>query len=262
MRVLGYGALFLAFAAALHGWLKERIKSPEYWQPPPLSPELVRRLSLGQEVLAADLLMIGLVQYFVRPARFRDPEWEYQTLHTVLTLDPANPQAWFFVVNLLSFTDAERRVAIRLLRKGVDLFPEDWQFPFWLSMKYYALKEYDAALRWALRAARHPDAPEIVRRFPAFVRFRRGDVAGAIAYLQVLLATTKDPEERDFLEKRIAWFQAADQIQRAAEAYRQDFGRYPETPEELVAKGYLPRVPEEPFGRRFQISGVGRVYSE
>jgi tetratricopeptide (TPR) repeat protein len=258
---------FFAFCLLGGGWthhiMKIRFGHPEVKvRPLPLSLEFFRKVAVGQDALVSDIIVIMLTQYFIRPADERDAQWMAHMLDVATDLDRQNLAAWFFARDMMGFREEEMRASIPILRKGMRLFPEAWEFGLWTSLRYIELGEYDAALETALEAAKIPGAPEAVQRLPAFILQRKGAHDLAIGYLLVLLNQAETDEEKEFIRKRILWIQRAEIIEAAANQYYEKFGSYPRNPEDLVRTGFLKSVPEEPFGYAFRISSKGKVYSE
>jgi tetratricopeptide (TPR) repeat protein len=246
-----------------HQVLKTRFGHPEAQvRPLPLSLEFFRRIAVGQDALASDLIVISLSQYFVRPASERDADWMAHMLDVATDLDKTNLAAWLFARNLMGFRDEDRRASLRILRKGMRLYPNTWEFGLWAALRYIELEDYEGALETALEAAKVPGAPTPVQRLPAFILARKGSHRLAVDYLFVLLKQASSEEERDLIRMRILWMERAKVIEDAAEQYHAQFGSYPTDPEDLVSAGFLKTAPEEPFGYFFRISVKGKVYSE
>lgn len=219
------------------------------WVP---SSKFLALVSLGQKPLVSDLVTIGVVQYFVRPRGERDANWEADMLDLATDLDPRNYQAWYAAAHLLSFTPQDVDASIHVLLRGIAKNPGEWRIPFWLSLKYYYSRQYKQAQTYAELAAGYPNAPEHVRRFPSFLYLKAGDVETAREYLKTLYENAATPDEKSFILKRIGWIEARSILMDAVQAYKSRYGQSPRRLEDLLDRGILKVLPEDPFERGFR----------
>ncbi|MHA2610183.1 MAG: hypothetical protein V2G48_07075 [bacterium JZ-2024 1] len=255
MKKIQVGLLFSALLMmVMQKFLLERFSLEFEWRTGPALPAgFYRFVTLGNAGFASDLLVIQLTQYFVRPAYIRDEVWEQKMLEVATDLDANNWAAWAYAVTLMGFRENEIRASIPVLLKGIALHPTDWRFPFWVSQKCYEIRDRDCALEYAKKASEYPDVPGEIRGFPVLLYLRMGHPALALAYLDVLIQTEKDERQKQTWMKRKHWLVGKMLLEKGVEIYRKQFGRIP-TLEDLVRSGILKEIPEEPFGRGWQIN--------
>ncbi len=218
------------------------------------SSDLLRLLSLGQKSLVSDLIVLGLIQYFVQPRQNRDPAWMVGMLDVATDLDPQNYHAWFYAANLMSFTPEERKASLEFLKLGIQKNPSDWRLPFWVSHRYYMMRDYDKAVEYAQQSAKIPGHPPTVDSFILFL-YRKGEkYETAIAYLKLLMENATSEEEREGLSKKMQWLKSQWILTRAVEKYFQKFGEYPREIEDLVKGKILKKIPPDPWERGFIIN--------
>jgi len=218
------------------------------------SSDLLRLLSLGQKSLVSDWIVLGLVQYFVQPRQNRDPAWMVGMLDVATDLDPRNYHAWFYAANLMSFTPEERRASLEFLKRGMAKNPSDWRLPFWISHRYYLMRDYEEAVYYAQQSAKVPGHPPTVDSFVVFLYRKGGKYETAVAYLKLLMENATSEEERKVLNKKMEWLKSQWILTQAVERFYQKFGRYPQEVEELVAGGILKKIPPDPWERGFLIN--------
>jgi hypothetical protein len=86
----------------------------------------------------------------------------------------------------------------------------------------------------------------------------------AMAFLSAMTRQETDPVQREILERRMKEVIVERDIQdleRAAEAYREKTGAWPETLSDLVTAGIRGRIPVEPNGGKYLLSPGGKIRS-
>jgi hypothetical protein len=93
---------------------------------------------------------------------------------------------------------------------------------------------------------------------------KAGRAEAAIAFLQNVLAETKDPESRKALEEELrqARFESeAAKLDEAVELYRKRFGAPPPSLAAVRAAGLVARIDRDPWGGNYVLGDDGRVKS-
>ncbi len=225
----------------------------------------MRWLSLGHTTLAANLMWLRAVQYIGEP-RAGSRGWDklHPVVDLVTDLDPRHGYAYQVTgVMLGSVGRVEESNAI--LEKGFRAIPSRYPLALLRAFNaFYYQDDWPAAGRWAEAAARATGAPARVRQ-SVLAYYVKGDRAdAAIAFLEEARRTATDPESKKAIEGqlRTAHYEAAaGAIDRAMARYRRERGVGPLWLGRLVSEGLLPRLPEEPFGGRWEVGVDGRARS-
>jgi tetratricopeptide (TPR) repeat protein len=212
----------------------------------------VRWLSLGHPTLAADLFWLRAVQYIGEPqSRKRGWSQLYPAVDLVTDLDPRHGYAYQCAgVILGSVGRVEESNAI--LEKGMDRLPQRYVLGLLRAFNaFYYQGDWEAAGRFAERAARAPGAPARIRQNAVayYVKGRRADAA--VAFLEEARREAHDDESRKAIDEQLlqARFEAgAAEVDQAAGRYRRARGIGPLYPARLVETGFLAALPAEPFG--------------
>ena len=116
-----------------------------------------------------------------------------------------------------------------------------------------------------MRAASLPDGPSYLPGLATRMAAEAGSPGTALAFLEVRLRETHDPEMREVLANRMKEVIIERDLRllgSAMEAYRMQHQVPPGTLTDLVVAGVLPNLPEEPFGGDYRLDPeTGRVSS-
>lgn len=200
-------------------------------------PEILD-LFRGRQGYIADLAFLNAV----------DPKMSYPYAFSVLAL-PIVPKA--------VFPDAVN-ASFAIGRDGLANADADWRIPYYMAINYYLeLKDKKDAQWYFDIAARTPGVPSFAARFA--LNFGIG--SNERQKTEQLWETIRDSTNDEFTKARaqayIDRLTMFDYLEAAVKVYRQKYGAYPATPDDMVTKGIIPSVPQDPFGFTFVINKDG-----
>jgi hypothetical protein len=177
-----------------------------------------------------------------------DPKMSYPYAFSVLTL-PAVPTK--------AFPDGLKDAMV-IGNRGLQTADPDWRIAYYMAMNYYlGLNDMKDALLYFDIAARTPGVPQFAERFS--LNFGIG--SNQRETTKELWTTIRDSTNDEFTKERaqtyIDHLDDLDIIQAAAAQYKEQYGVYPTSTSELVAKGILSAIPQDPFGFTFIINKDG-----
>ncbi len=226
----------------------------------------IRALAMGFRAPLADIVWLRFIQYYgehrMTDARF---ELMYHILDILTTLDTDFVYA-YTLGGLMLTHDAQRPDQARLLlKKGMLMRPDDWRIPYIYAFIHYVfIGDYRTAKTYFGISARRPGAPDMPRRWQAFVAYMKlGDLKTALALWIDLYNTTQNPEEMQIAEyyiKKIKMQIDIEQLNTKVGEFTDIYGRPPTFLSELVSSNLITAIPEEPHGERYFIKH-GEVYS-
>jgi tetratricopeptide (TPR) repeat protein len=241
----------------------------------PLLPrlEMLQVLGAGQRSLITDYYWLQAIQAAGRGGESKDPTRYLDLFYytdLVTDLDPKFHKVYLYAgntipTNLGRETWVNTAEARKILEKGVKNFPEDSNLRLYLAYNLsYFFGEHAAAAEHLRIASTLPNAtkylPEFASRMLAFDR--RFD--SALALVESFLENETDPELRELFEARINEIhleQVLVKVDDAVAAFKKREGRMPRVISELVAKGDLPGIPEDPLGGYIGFDESGRSFS-
>ncbi|MBX3320359.1 MAG: hypothetical protein KF890_10810 [Nitrospira sp.] len=229
--------------------------------------EYLKPVLLGYHHLGADVLWLQLLQVLGKKKNTADEyEWLYHALDVVTTLDPQYAYA-YYVGGVVLNNDANRvDLSNRLLEKGHQENPDEWNLPFLLGHNhYFVLGDATKGAAYIGIAARTSGAPDFLPGLATRMHAEAGNPEVALAFLEALWRENPDLVVREKLETRAKEVMIERDLrilERAIEQYRTQHRMIPRTLADLVSTGHLSHIPEEPFGGSYDLNAkTGEVTS-
>jgi hypothetical protein len=221
--------------------------------------EYLKPAMLGYQHLGADVLWLRLLQVVGKKKNTADEyEWLYHALDVVTTLDPQYAYAYY--VGGVVLTNYANRVDLsnRLLEKGHRENPAEWNLPFLLGYNhYFILGNAPKGAAYIARAARTSGAPDFLPGLATRMHAEAGNPEVALQFLEALWKENPDLVVREKLEtraKEVIIERDLRLLEQAIGLYQRKYRSYPKTLTEIVSAGYLPQIPEEPFGGSYELN--------
>lgn len=209
-------------------------------------------LYFGSLVETTDLRKLALAADY--PAMSR-------AVHAALQLDPYNMDGYYFGQSILAWDAGQHRLANELLEYGMRYRTWDWQLPFFAGFNYaFFLKDYPSAARMYMRAG-ELSGEALFKQLAGRYLQEAGQTRMAIDYLIALEKGTRNMAVKKTFRRRIEAFQNVLAIERARDRFTAEQGKLPATIKELMASGYLDRVPKDPYGGAFYLDAQRNVRS-
>jgi tetratricopeptide (TPR) repeat protein len=186
------------------------------------SGEMIKRLSLGLEGLAADVYWIRTVQYFGRKileegegksaydSRNIRMDLLAPLLNIVVTLDPHHISAYRFGAIFLPERDPQ--AAIDLLERGIRANPREWRFYQDLGYIYWQAGDYQKAAEWYDTGSSIEGAAWWMRDLAGVMRIKGGSRDMARAIYEQYYRESDDPMIRSQAVERLLQLRALDEI--------------------------------------------------
>jgi hypothetical protein len=229
------------------------------------SGRFIREASIEYQDLAADFVWLRAIQYYGHHMMTdRKYEWLGHVFGILTVLDPAFIGAYHFGAITLAWDARKPQEAIDLLTAGMKANPMHWQLPFDAGfICYTVLKDYEAAGVLFNIASKMPNTWFITGRWAAVAAAKAGDFETARQMWVDIYNGTENRALRALVVRQLRNLkleEAVERLQQAVRRFREARGRLPADLNEVVASGFIDRVPEEPYGGRFVLDGE-RVYS-
>jgi len=227
-----------------------------------------RILALDHKGVLSDFLLLRTITFFgervMADQPLSDKDWRFiiGSLDAVTDLDPYFLDPYILGEGLLTWESGKVEEANRLLEKGRKYRTWDWQMPFYLGFNYfYFLGDNNKGAEYLLEAGRLPDSLSFLPELASRIGYYGGKSKEATVFLKGILAQTHDRQLKARLEKRLLALERAASLEELVARFKKEHGRLPENVEELVAKGYLQKLPEDPYGGEWVLMDFGRVFS-
>ncbi len=233
-----------------------------------LPPVVVKLLSLEFATIAADMLYIRVSQFFgtkiiTRAAATEDDwEWLYRNLDLITELDPYFADPYYLGNAYFAWIAGQPDKANALLKRGVEAREWDWMLPFFLGFnKYYFYNENKEGADYLLIASRRPGAWDALPTLAARLYYQEGKTGNAIAFLITFWEKETNAAIKKNYEVRIDALRKVLYLEKAVARYKNRAGRVPRNLNELVLKGFINKIPDDPYGGAFYIDKDGSIKS-
>lgn len=219
-------------------------------------------------IMGADLLWLRTLQVLGKPTNTGDEyEWLYHAFDVITTLDDHYEYA--FKVGGIVMVELANQPALsnRLLAKGIGAGLKHWYLPYLMAYNYYFhLGDVEHAVESARQAAQgEGNPPPWVVHMVSHMSAQAGNPEFALSFLVQMHDQTDDQRIKESLEHHIKEVMLERDIrllEAATSRFRAREHRYPDQLGELITKGYVRELPQEPFGGRYLLEeGTGRISS-
>ena len=237
-----------------------------------LPPQILKITALEYDGMLSDLLYLrGLVFLggtFERsePGRERVQPWEWQWCYNVMDtssqLDPWFFDPYFTGNAFFTLQAGMVRESNALLERGMRARDWDWMIPFFIGFNhYYFLRDIDRATEYLMEASRRPGPSEQLASLASRLAFKENRTLNSILFLEAIVRKTQDDRMRENYEIRLKTLRAIRSLEIASERFQARFRRKPRELNELVTRGILTAIPDDPLEGGFLIEEDGTISS-
>lgn len=237
----------------------------------PLIPNLttLRLLSLGDFQLLADAIWLQTIQYFGTGTPYGQFKSLPKLMETITQLDPGFEYGYEFSLIVLPFmnaSDSAARIgeqAQEEMKKGT--LPVNGLLTFYLASVYQInIKDYKRAGALYEKASHEPGAPGAALVLAGVslskVNATLNDRLVALSFWKTVYDNAKNPDEKDRAKNWFENMQVVYNLEVLVAKYKNQYGVFPSTLQDLVTKNYLSSIPESPIKREFVLSPLtGRI---
>jgi hypothetical protein len=181
-------------------------------------------------------------------------------ISTAVFLDPYNIDAYYLsqAAFVWDVKDSARDIN-KLLAYGMRYRTWDFYLPFFAGFNAaYFLNDYKTAADYMKIAAELSGDP-LFAKLAARYFHQAGRTELGIIFIDSMAKGAKDEKIKKTYLLRKAALQSAKEISDAVQIFKERFHNYPASINDLVRLGLLKKVPVDPYGGRFYITGTGKV---
>ena len=219
--------------------------------------EMVGLLSFDHRGAAADYLFTqvsihsGSLMWKPLDIKF-DSLWAYGMMDLVTDLDPKYREAYLMSGMGLIHNFSDASLALPILKKGMAANPDSWELPYWYGYDhYFYLDDSETASKYFMMAAQKPGAPKTNWGLLVNVSRESGYYENAYWAMKVMYESAGSDKVKTIYAKKLVQLQNVFLIQKGADAFQQERGVFPATLGEIVEKGYVEEIPEDPMGKGY-----------
>ena len=228
--------------------------------------QVAQIVALEFKGLFADIIFSKAMTYYggklIRGEKATEEEWDwiYRNMDTATDLDPYFLDPYYFGATNLAWGTNKVKEANLLLEKAFRYRDWDWTIPFYLGFNYfYFLQDNEKAAFYLMEASKKQGSGTLLPTLAARLAYQGKKTENAIIFLQEILNKTDDETVKKAYEKRLNALKGILFLERAVAAYRERFKKQPTNVDELIAKGILSEIPQDPYGGKFYLHKDGSI---
>ncbi|HRZ14306.1 MAG TPA: tetratricopeptide repeat protein [Candidatus Omnitrophota bacterium] len=176
---------------------------------------------------------------------------------TAIELDPRLLSAYFLGGMVVPVNSKDMPGAINFLEEVRELNPRAWQIPYWIGFNYLQIGQHEKAAQYYQKAAALPGAPQYLVTNQAMLYYRANKPEGALMYLEGLLDSIKDPRSLELIKRKITWLKDLITLDAKTREFKARFGSWPDALDDLVNRGLIAEIPQDPFGHGYFLDKRG-----
>ncbi len=233
-----------------------------------LPRQMAKIVSIEFPNLLADYIFLNTLTFMgekvILNQQIPEKDWQkiYSAFEVITRLDPGASDAFTLAQTTLPWEAGMVEETNRLLFRAAKHHPEDYHPYFFLWFNsYYFLEDPQKAGDYLAKAAAVPGSPAYFPALAARMQVYGGRYEVGIAFLKDSLGRTKDPTAIKMLKIRIKALEQMFALEKAAHKYQQKYKTQPAKLQDLVNKGIISDIPEDPYGGEYYILENGRVYT-
>jgi hypothetical protein len=225
---------------------------------PPFSAEMMIALSGEFKGIAADYLLLEAASFFGSMEKGTPSDWEAvsRLLDQSSSLDPYFKQTYLLAQSILPWYAQKTNEALTILERSKKHLTWDWLPGFFLGFDYhFFLNDNLTASEELMEASKIANLSTSIAlsSWASRLASKAGQTIAAIDFLSAVYEKTEDEESKKLLEERIIALRGVEALQSAIDRFQSQFGRMPDTLDELVDTSILSAIPPNPYGRPYTL---------
>ncbi|MBI4084974.1 MAG: hypothetical protein HY432_00500 [Candidatus Liptonbacteria bacterium] len=256
-----FAALVLAAIVGIQFIYDKSAPKYEIIKLPQPSIKFVKAFDLGLDSAAA-------AYYWVDEAIFETPTLKYgfekysKDLEFINELDPRFSFPYYWTLLLLPYATniypGAIDAAIEIGERGAREADPDWRVYFFLATNYYLYKNDRLnAAKYFDMASREHGAPPHIKRFSANFGIAKSVREQTKQVWEVIAQSSGSDDVKARAEAYIARLNIFDFLEEKTREYKNKFGKFPDSINDLVSGEILTALPQDPFGFQFVIDKNG-----
>ena len=224
--------------------------------------------SLEFSGVASDYLMLQTLTYLGEKIMNKEvlnkDQWHviYKALDQTTYLDSRFLDPYVLAEMTLPWEAGMVHETNELLKKIIKVRTNDHRPFFFLWYNYfYFLKDPATGAQYLEQAAKIPGAPPYYATLAARSSFYGKQTEAGILFLKEMLGDTTDPERKKFLLLRLNALEKIAFLEQKIQEYKKLTNILPKSLKQLIDKGLISQIPEDPYGGTFHIVDKEQVYS-
>lgn len=189
-------------------------------------------------------------------------EFIFNAVDIITDLDPWFWDAYLLAEMVLAWDFKRIELANKLLLKARSHRTWDFKPSYYLGFNhFYFLKDNAKGSTYLMEAANLPGSPKYLPGLATRLSIYQNRFEPAIAFLDELIKNTHNPTLVQQLKTRLETIIILDSLGKKVVEFKNMFGFFPKTIDDLLREDILEKRPEDPYGGEFIILKNGRVFT-
>ena len=186
----------------------------------------------------------------------------FQAVDVITDLDPWFWDAYLIGDMTLAWDFKRIDLANKLLHKATTYRTWDFKPFYYLGFNYfYFLKDNNNGAKYLMEASKLPGSPGYLSNLATRLSIYQNQVEPAILFLNELLQITQNPALKKQLETRLKTLVMLSYLEKKVKKFKKIYGVFPVKIGDLLSRGLIDTIPEDPYGGEFYILENGRVFT-
>jgi hypothetical protein len=225
-------------------------------------------VSLEFKGIVSDFLFLKLSTLLgdkiIKKEKFKQNQADfiYQAADIITDLDPWFWDAYLMADMVLAWDFKEIDLANKLLLKAKKYRTWDFKVPYYLGFNYfYFLQDNENGSKYLMEASKLPGSPEYLPALATRLSVYQNNYGPAIVFLMDLLKSTHASSSVIPLQKRLETLIILENLEKQVDKYEKLNKSLPTDLFDLVKKGFIDRIPDDPYGGKFILLPNKRVFT-
>ena len=186
----------------------------------------------------------------------------YQAADIITDLDPWFWDAYLMADMVLAWDFKRIDLANKLLLKAKKYRTWDFKIPYYLGFNYfYFLHDNENGSKYLMEASKLPGSPKYLPALATRLSVYQNNYGPAIVFLTDLLKSTHASSSVITLQKRLKTLIILENLEKLVDKYEKLNKSLPTDLFDLVKKGFIDRIPDDPYGGKFILLPNKRVFT-
>ncbi|WP_273266933.1 hypothetical protein [Flexistipes sinusarabici] len=197
----------------------------------------------------------------LRQRKYKEVEFYnlFRTIETSIILNPYHEDSYYFAQAAFVWDIGRVKEVNALLKYVMKYRTWDYRIPFFLGFNYsYFMKDYEKAAKYFRKAAKISGSL-LFTKLAARYFYEGGETELGIVFLKFMYENARKEAVKESYKLRLEALKKIKMLEDGVSEYKNRFNSLPENLDQLVEKGILDKIPQDPYGGEFYINENGKI---
>ncbi|MEC9492795.1 hypothetical protein [Flexistipes sp.] len=219
------------------------------------------RWFMGDYLTFKSIIYYGGKVNELRQRKYKEVEFYnlFRTIETSIILNPYHEDSYYFAQAAFVWDIGRVKEVNALLKYVMKYRIWDYRIPFFLGFNYsYFMKDYEKAAKYFRKAAEISGSP-LFTKLAARYFYEGGETELGIVFLKYMYENARKEAVKESYKLRLEALKMIKMLEDGVSEHKKRFNSLPENLDQLVEKGILDKIPQDPYGGEFYINEKGKI---